>query len=152
MSKFSLALAALAFTLPTHADDIDLAAFGQAYFSAWTATQAPDATAADLENYLSLLADDVGHQHLPYDPDDTRHPTGKTNMREGMTDYLGAHTAYTAELGTVTPGYDVVVITYSTASSGVHPQTGETIEQSYDTLEVLEIEDGKVAVIRKYSE
>ncbi|KAA9129652.1 nuclear transport factor 2 family protein [Marinihelvus fidelis] len=152
MNKLLVALAALASAVPAHAEAIDLGAFGQAYFNAWTATQAPNATAADLENYLSLLTDDVGHQHLPYDPDSTRHPTGKADMREGMTYYLGAHTAYSAELGMVTPGYNVVVITYSTASSGVHPQTGETIEQSYDTLEVLEIEDGKVAVIRKYSE
>jgi hypothetical protein len=45
-------------------------------------------------------------------------------MREGMSHYLGAHTEY----------------------------TGELVTDSYRTLEVLEIEDGKVSVIRKYSE
>jgi hypothetical protein len=65
-----------------------------------------------------------GHQHLPYDSDDTRSPEGKNNMREGMSHYLGAHTEY----------------------------TGELISDSYRTLEVLEIENGKVSVIRKYSE
>jgi hypothetical protein len=47
---------------------------------------------------------------------------------------------------------EVVIIKYDTYSKGKHPQTGEVIEQSYDTVEVLELEAGKVSVIRKYSE
>jgi uncharacterized membrane protein (UPF0127 family) len=52
----------------------------------------------------------------------------------------------------VVTGYNLIVIKYSTKSEGVHPQTEEVIKQEYDTVEVLEIENGKVAVIRKYSE
>jgi len=37
-------------------------------------------------------------------------------------------------------------------STGIHPQTKALIELQYQTLEVLEIEGGKVAVIRKYEE
>lgn len=45
-----------------------------------------------------------------------------------------------------------IAISYTTTSKGIHPQTKELIELQYQTLEVLEIEDGKVAVIRKYEE
>ena len=135
-----------------YADELDLTAFAKSYFSAWKATQAPNATQEDIEHYLSFLKEDVGHQHLPYASDDSRLPTGKVDMRKGMTYYLGAHKQYSATLNQVVPAYNVVVITYSTQSSGVHPQTQEIVNQRYDTMEVLEIEDGKVSVIRKYSE
>ena len=134
------------------AENFDAEKFANDYFAAWTATQKPTATKEDIEQYLSLLTDDVGHQHLPYDPDGTRNPDGKESMREGMTYYLGGHTEYTAELSAQMTGYDVVIIKYSTASKGVHPQTKQVIEQSNVTIEVLELEDGKVSVIRKYSE
>lgn len=62
--------------------------FAKAYFEAWTRSQRPGATEADLENYLSFLSEDVGHQHLPYDVDDERVDDGKENMRKGMRYYL----------------------------------------------------------------
>ena len=126
--------------------------FAKDYFDAWTATQSPTATRENIEHYLSFLTEDVGHQHLPYDPDDTRSSEGKKNMREGMNYYLGAHTEYSGKLISHSDGYDVVVIKYETSSKGIHPQTKEVIAQNYLTLEVLEIENGKVSVIRKYSE
>ncbi len=122
------------------------------YFNAWAATQAPDASKQSLENYLALLTDDVGHQHLPYDPDGSRDPEGKANMREGMQYYLGAHTTYQAQLVEQIIGYQVIVLVYDTEKSGVHPQTNETITSSYRTTEVLEVEGSQVSVIRKYSE
>ena len=73
-------------------------------------------------------------------------------MREGMTYYLGAHTEYRSNLDEVLVGFDVVVIKYNTYVKATHPQTGEVIEQSHDTVEVLELENGRVSVIRKYSE
>ncbi|WP_339720664.1 nuclear transport factor 2 family protein [uncultured Paraglaciecola sp.] len=134
------------------AGTIDTEQFGHHYFNVWKATQSPQATKSDIQRYLSLLKDDVGHQHLPYDPDATREADGKQRMLEGMLYYLGTHTEYTATLATVVVGYQVVVIKYNTQLAGKHPQTGELMRLSYDTVEVLEIEDGKVAVIRKYSE
>lgn len=134
------------------AGEFDPEAFAKTYFQAWTATQRPTATEADIEAYLSLLADDVGHQHLPYDPDDSRAPDGKQRMREGMNYYRGAHTEYAGTLAGMSFGYDVIVIQYDTYAKGVHPQTGEEVESRHSTLEVLEIEDGQVSVIRKYSE
>jgi ketosteroid isomerase-like protein len=141
-------------SVTTHArsDEFDANQFALNYYNAWIATQSPQAKKSHIQKYLSLLKDDVGHQHLPYDPDAKRMPNGKQNMFEGMLYYLGAHKEYAAELTNVVMGYKVVVLKYSTQSRGKHPQTGRLIEQSYDTIEVLEIEDGKVAVIRKYSE
>lgn len=135
-----------------NAEDFDPEAFAKNYFNAWTASQSPDATREDLEHYLSFLSDDVGHQHLPYDPDDARSPDGKKNMREGMSYYLGAHTEYSGKLISHMNAQDVVVIKYESSSKGIHPQTKHFVEQHHLTMEVLEIEDGKVSVIRKYSD
>jgi len=126
--------------------------FAQNYFSAWEASQSPQATKKDIEHYLSFLVDDIGHQHLPYDADDTRSTNGKKNMRKGMGHYLGVHTKYKGTLLDVSLGHGVVVIRYDTEATGVHPQTKEVMVLKYQTLEVLEIEEGKVSVIRKYSE
>lgn len=152
MRKFVLSLAALAYCLSAQAEITDLSEFGKSYFSAWAATQSPNATQSDLEHYLSFLADDVGHQHLPYASDDSRHPSGKADMRKGMLVYLGAHSEYSAQLHQVIPAHNAVVITYSTSSSGIHPQTKKEVKLNYDTMEVLEIEEGKVSVIRKYED
>jgi len=133
-------------------EKFDAMAFAQNYFDVWSTTQAPKASADDIEAYLALLTDDVGHQHLPYDPESARDPEGKNKMREGMTYYLGAHTEYRSGLDEVLVGFDVVVIKYNTYVKATHPQTGEVIERSHDMVEVLELEDGKVSVIRKYSE
>ena len=134
------------------AEEFSLENFAQEYFDAWTATQHPTATKEDIEQYLSLLTDDVGHQHLPYDPDDTRSSEGKKNMREGMNYYLGVHTEYEGKLIGHMTGHNVIVIKYKTSLKGIHPQTKQVIVDNHLTLEVLEIEHGKVAVIRKYSE
>ncbi|MFT6406870.1 MAG: hypothetical protein ACJAQ6_000280 [Arenicella sp.] len=137
---------------PVDASPIDKDALAKSYFSAWVKTQSPKATAEDIERYLDLLADDVGHQHLPYDVDASRHVVGKKEMRKGIMHYLGSHTRHSARLNTITHGFNLVVISYESASTGVHPQTAELIEQRYDTVEVLELVGDKVAVIRKYSE
>lgn len=134
------------------AEEFDPEKFTKDYFNAWVATQSPTATKENIEHYLSFLSEDVGHQHLPYDPDDARNADGKINMRKGMSYYLGAHTEYSGRLIGNMNGDNVVVIKYETSSKGVHPQTKQVIAQNYLTLEVLEIENGKVSVIRKYSE
>ena len=112
----------------------------------------PKATKQDIENYLNLLTEDVGHQHLPYDAEDTRHATGKADMRKGMTFYLGAHLSHEAKLTSITTGLNVIVLKYDTRSVGVRPDTKEKVSFEYYIVEVLEVENGKVSVIRKYSE
>ena len=132
---------------------IDLNKFAQIYFNKMIATQAPDATTKELEAYLLLLKDNVGHAHMPGVVDDSRLPDGKAAMREGMTFYLGAHSHYQAELLDVfTFNQSAVAIRYKNNVKGIHPKSNQTIAYSQVMMEVLEIEDGKVAVIRKYHE
>lgn len=110
-----------------------------------------DATSEDLEHYLSFLVEDVGYQHLPYNDDDSRQPKGKSDMREGMTFYLGKNKRFTAELMNFTYGFNVVTIQYK----GVHmyQREGEPVTvESYLALDVLELDNGKVTVIREYLE
>lgn len=132
---------------------IDLNQFAQDYFAKMAASQAPDASAEDLEQYLALLADDVGHTHLPWNTDDARTADGKQLMREGMTFYLGAHTEYKAELLNMFVFNDsAVAIRYKHYGKGIHPQSKQPIEYTRTMMEVLEMEGDKVAVIRKYHE
>ena len=154
MKIFLSLLLTLFASMPVLAEQekFDAREFAQKYFDVWSSTQAPDASADDIEAYLSLLTDDVGHQHLPYDPDSARDPEGKNRMREGMTYYLGAHSEYRSSLDEVLVGFDVVVIKYSSFVKAIHPQTDELIERSGEMVEVLELENDKVSVIRKYSE
>ena len=132
---------------------VDLKVFAQEYFNAMVASQAPDASEKDLENYLSLLVDNVGHSHLPWVTDDSRLPDGKDAMRQGMSFYLGAHTQYKAELLNVFTFNDsAIAIRYRHHAKGIHPQSKQAIEYERVMMEVLEMEGNKVAVIRKYHE
>jgi hypothetical protein len=134
-------------------ESINLKAFATDYYNAMVASQAPNATTKELEAYLNFLTDDVGHSHLPYVTDDARLPDGKEAMRKGMTFYLGAHTEYNSELLDIFAFNDsAVAIRYSSNAKGIHPQNNQALEYSNVMMEVLEIEDGKVAVIRKYHE
>ncbi len=126
--------------------------FATAYFNAWKATQLPNATEASIDKYLKFFKDDLGHQHIPYDVDDSRSADAKQSMKKGMMFYLGVHSEYNAEIRKVITGDNVVVIKYFTHAKGKHPQTGQEMVMDYDTVEVLELEDGLISVIRKYSE
>lgn len=152
MVRFSFYAAIFALIIPTTGFAFDVNKFAKTYYERWTATQKVGATKADIEAYLSLLKDDVGHQHLPYAIDDTRTKDNKDKMREGMLFYLDAHDKYASTLLSSEVGFNVVLIKYFTSSEGVHPQSKERIIQQFDTVEVLELEHGKVATIRKYSE
>lgn len=127
--------------------------FATDYFDAWVATtQDPSATKESIEYYLLFLTDDVRHQHFSYDPDGSRYVEGKNSMRKGMNYYLGAHAEYKAKFINKIMGHNVLIINYETISKGIHPQTKQALEQNHITLEVLEIENRKVSVNRKYSE
>ncbi|MFQ3196135.1 MAG: hypothetical protein ACI9N3_002978 [Colwellia sp.] len=155
MKKWSLISFLFACSLSAWADEskLDLKVFAQQYFDAMVASQAPNATTKELENYLALLVDDVGHSHLPYVTDDSREADGKISMRKGMTFYLGAHTEYQAELLDVFIfNYSAIAIRYKNSAKGIHPQNNQPIAYVQTMMEVLEIEKGKVAVIRKYHE
>lgn len=143
----------LSVTLSATENETDLNALAHEYFDKMVASQMPNATTKELEQYLALLTDDVGHTHLPWQVDDARLPDGKKSMREGMTFYLGAHTEYSAELLNVfTFNQTAIAIRYKNHAKGIHPQNNQPVEITETMLEVLEIENGKVAVIRKYHE
>lgn len=124
--------------------------FAKEYFSAWTASQAPNATKENLEEYLALLADDVGHQHIPYDTDDSRLPNAKQKMREGMSHYLGKHIEYKSELVGFTYGLNAISIQFNVTLKAKRGPDSPVETMSYNAMEVLEIENGKVSLIRKY--
>ena len=135
------------------ATELDMEKFAQTYFKLMTDTQSPEASTVELEKYLALLTDDIGHSHLPYVVDDSRLPDGKESMRKGMTFYLGAHTKYEATLLDVFIfNQSAIAIRYKNYAKGVHPQNNQPIEYSQVMMEVLELEGDKVAVIRKYHE
>jgi len=140
----------LGYTLQAGAEDFDQENFALNYFEAWTATQSPHATKEDLEHYLSFLAEDVGHEHIPYDTDDTRYPDGKESMREGMTRYLGVHIEYHAKLIALTYGLNAVAIQFEVSKKAIRDPDQPIVSITYNSLELLEIENGKVSVIRKY--
>ncbi|CAM4217664.1 MULTISPECIES: hypothetical protein [Pseudoalteromonas] len=140
-------------SLTAKEEKVDLKELAQKYFDTMVATQSPEATEKELEDHLKLLTDDVGHSHLPWVTDDSRLPDGKDAMRKGMTFYLGSHTKYSAELLDVfTFNHSAIAIRYKNYAKGIHPQNNQPIEYSQVMMEVLEIENGKIAVIRKYHE
>lgn len=139
-------------TISLSKNEEKLKALGQKYFRVWTATQAVGATEKEVENYLNLLTDDIGHMHYPYDKNDSRLAGNKENMRKGMLYYLGVHTEYKATLSSIAVGHNVIIIKFKSFSKGIHPQTKKEISSTKNTVEVLEVEKGKISMIRKYRE
>ncbi len=155
MKKMFLMLCSLLISTTVFASEskIDLKEFAQQYFDTMVASQAPNATKKELEDYLALLTDDVGHSHLPYVIDDSRLEDGKQAMRKGMTFYLAAHTQYSAELLDVFIfNHSAIAIRYKNSAKGIHPESKQDIAYTQTMMEILEMENGKVAVIRKYHE
>jgi len=123
------------------------------YFDAKVATQQPDATPEDLETYLILLTDDIGYEHKPYrllEEGRAETEDGKQRMREGMTYYLGGNEKFTATLENIAVGFNAIAIQYS----GVHEYRrggeGPILTAQYTAMEVLEVVDGKISIIREY--
>ena len=131
-------------------DNFDYDKFVKQYFQALVDTQKPGATQGNLEHYLSFLTEDVGNQHFPNAPDDSREPDGKKLMREGMSRYLGVHTEYTAELLSYTLGFNAIALKHKFSAKGLRSD-GSEFSYSKVALDVLELENGKVSIIRRYS-
>ncbi|MEP1448810.1 MAG: nuclear transport factor 2 family protein [Paraglaciecola sp.] len=123
--------------------------FVEQYYRAMTNTQLPKASNEDLEFYLSFLTEDVGNQHLPNAPDDSRAPDGKALMRKGMSRYLGAHSEYQGKIVEYFVGHNVVALKHTFAAKGLRAD-GSEFSYSKEVLDVLELENGKVSVIRRY--
>ncbi|MCW8832230.1 MAG: nuclear transport factor 2 family protein, partial [Colwellia sp.] len=74
---FSMLAILVSTTTLANDDKFDYDDFVKQYHQAMTNTQKPNASKDDLEHYLSYLTDDVGNQHFPNAPDDSREPDGK---------------------------------------------------------------------------
>lgn len=153
MKNLIVLLSLFAAPLLTANETLNLNQFAQEYYQKMMATQAPDADHKTLETYLALLTDDVASTHLPYVTDDTRSLDGKKTMKQGMSFYLGSHTEFNSELLDVFIfNTTAVAIRYKKSAKGIHPQNNQAISYSQTMMEILEIENGKVAIIRKYHE
>jgi len=130
-------------------DKFDYDDFVKKYHQAMVNTQKPNASNKDLEHYLSFLTDDVGNQHFPNAPDDSREPNGKKLMREGMSRYLGVHTGYEANIIEYIAGYNSIALKHKFSAKGLRSD-GSEFSYSKVVLDVIELEDGKVSVIRRY--
>lgn len=130
-------------------DQFDYDNFVKQYHQAMTNTQTPNASNEDLEYYLSFLTEDVGNQHFPNAPDDSREPEGKKLMREGMSRYLGVHTEYNGEIIAYIIGYNSVALKHAFSAKGLRSD-GSEFSYSKVVLDILELENGKVSVIRRY--
>ena len=154
-SRIVAAVLLFSFTASVAAGSDDLNDLALQYFHAKIATQQPDATAEDLEAYLALLTDDIGYEQKPYRLLDAANPNaedGKQRMREGMTYYLGGNEEFTAELENVAFGFNAIAIQYSGIHKFRRGGEGPIVTKHYSAMEVLEIVDGKVSIIREYKE
>jgi hypothetical protein len=130
-------------------DQFDYDNFVKQYHLAIINTQIPSASKEDLEHYLSFLTEDVGNQHFPNAPDDSRELDGKKLMRKGMSRYLGVHSEYQGKIIEYIVGYNSVAIKHSFSAKGLS-YDGSEFSYSKVVLDVLELENGKVSVIRRY--
>ena len=110
----------------------------------------PEASEEDLENFLALLTEDVALQHLPYDTTDEREPNGKEVIRTGMSRWRGANTSYTAKLIEINHGHNVIILKYQAIMTIQDEKTRKERTITRNNIEVLELDKGKVSVIRKY--
>ncbi|MBL4659782.1 MAG: hypothetical protein JKY19_05460 [Alcanivoracaceae bacterium] len=81
--------------------------------------------------------------------DDSRKPNGKNSMREGMSRYLGVHTGYEANLIEYIVGYNLIALKHKFSARGLRSD-GSEFSYSKVVLDVIEIENGKISVIRRY--
>ena len=145
----TILLTLLWFTGDILAEESNLENLAQEYFQARLATQQPGATEADLEAYLALLSDDVGYEHKPYRLLDEG-GGGKQGMREGMTYYLGKNEGYDAELVSVAIGHNALAIQYEGTHVYRRGGEGPIVTRHFNAMDVLEVDDGKISIIREY--
>ncbi|GJM11106.1 MAG: hypothetical protein DHS20C11_33820 [Lysobacteraceae bacterium] len=140
----------LALSSNAHAQSVpELHSLGKTYFDAWVATQQPGATSDVLENYLALLDDNVGYEHKPHrllgEVDG-----GKDRMREGMTYYLGKNVAFDVKLTGLVAAKGMVAIEYEGEHVFQRGGEGPVLTEQFRAVDVLEVADGKVAIIRQF--
>ena len=137
------------FSANIHAEEPNLEQLAQTYFQARLATQQPGASETDLEAYLALLSENVGYEHKPYSLLGETNG-GKQRMREGMTRYLGKNEAYDAELVSIATGHNAFSIQYKGTHVYRRGGEGPILTKHFNAMDVLEVEGGKISIIREY--
>jgi hypothetical protein len=129
---------------------MDYLNLANSYAQAWFKTQMSTATPADLEHYLSFLTDNVAYQHLPYDKTDEREDGGKEILRKGMAQWLKSNVDYKANINSVNFSQNLITINYDSSTTIIDSKTKETKIIRRHVIDSLEIDNGKISVIRKY--
>lgn len=145
--SFLLLNSAVASAGSTNVDYLDLA---NSYADAWFKTQMPNATDKDLQHFLSFLTDDVAYQHLPYDKTDEREEGGKEALQKGMTQWLASNVDYQATINSVNFSHNLITINYDSTTTIIDPKTKQSKTIRRHVIDSLELDNGKVSVIRKY--
>jgi hypothetical protein len=70
-------------------------------------------------------------------------------MRGGMSRYLGLHTSYEANIIEYIVGFNSVALKHEFSAKGLRSD-GSEFSYSKVVLDVIELENGKVSVIRRY--
>ncbi len=68
-----------------------------------------------------------------------------------MTRYLGSHIEYQAKLIALTYGLNAVAIQFDVSLKARRGPDQPIVSMTFNSLELLEIENGKVSIIRKYN-
>lgn len=123
--------------------------FAQQYFDAWVQSQQPDATERDIDQYINFLTADAVWQHLPYAVSDQRKKDGSQKIKQGMMRWLNSHQRYKAKLLRIQANEHFVLIEF-TSSGIIKDEENNTLLLTKHYIDVLELEDKKVAVIRRY--
>jgi hypothetical protein len=130
--------------------NMDYLSLANSYTQAWFKTQMSTATEADLEHYLSFLTEDVAYQHLPYDKTDEREEGGKEILRKGMAQWLKSNVDYQANINSVNFSQNLITINYDSSTTIIDSKTKEKKIIRRHVVDSLELDNGKISVIRKY--
>ena len=148
--KISVVVVMLAIGGTAQAESTTVDALAEDYFEAWQNSQKPAATKTDLEHYLSFLTEDAAWQHIPYQTSDERVAGGKQNIRDGMTQWLGSHETYQAKMIRMVNKEHFIILEFESEATIEDGETGEIKSIKRHYLDVLELDDSRVAVVRRY--
>jgi ketosteroid isomerase-like protein len=120
------------------------------YFEAWIESQQPSASMKDIEHLTSFMTDDVAWQHSPYAKSDDRTKGGKEKLQAGMMQWLGSHQSYSAELLKLHSSKDYFIIEFRSTAMIKDGNSNQLKELKRHYLDILEMDGGRVAIIRRY--
>ncbi|MGJ8680069.1 nuclear transport factor 2 family protein [Paraglaciecola sp.] len=151
MKKWAVVMLTILMSINVSAKDMDLNQFAKDYFKAFVATQQVDAKAADLEQYLDYLTDDVGTIHIPFNSDDSRHKGGKDKFKESMSAMMGKNTEFKATIEEIRVfNTTAILIRFKQSAVYVNKEQNTVSPWAMMITEILEMDGDKVGLIRRY--